>query len=117
MANEYYTVTADFAPRTKAKGEEVKAEYDALVVGFDKLPTEAELKTNTANYAVDTGAANAYVVTLGTTPTLADGLEVVFKAANASTGASTLNVNALGAKAILHSDGTALITADRDWET
>lgn len=109
MANGFYARTYDFAARTKARGEEVKGELDALVAGFDKLPTEAELKTGVINYAVDTGAANAYVVTLPYVPVLADGVEVAFKATNASTGASTLNVNSTGVKSILMADGTAMI--------
>lgn len=109
MANGFYARTYDFAARTKARGEEVKSELDALVAGFDKLPTEAQLKTGVINYAVDTGAANAYVVTLPYVPVLADGIEVAFKATNASTGASTLNVNSTGVKSILMADGTAMI--------
>jgi uncharacterized cupin superfamily protein len=54
-----------------------------------------------SNYILDTGAADAYVATLSpawTAYTTGGGL--YFKAANASTGASTLNVNALGEKDI-----------------
>jgi hypothetical protein len=50
-------------------------------------------------YAVDGGAANAYAVTLTPAATAyTAGMVVRFKAANANTGASTLNVNGLGAK-------------------
>lgn len=64
-----------------------------------------------SNYLVDSGAANAYIVTApaGTTLTLAAGLEIQFNAANANTGASTLNANGTGVKNILNPDGTALI--------
>ena len=63
-----------------------------------------------SNYLVDTGAANAYVVTLGAnlTASLAAGLLVQFKAANANTGASTINVNGTGITSILNPDGSAL---------
>lgn len=65
---------------------------------------------NYATYLVDTGAANAYVVTLaaGTTGTLTTGLAVEFIAANDNTAASTLNVNGTGIVAITNPDGSAL---------
>lgn len=52
-------------------------------------------------YAADTGAANAYVVTLVPAPSAyVTGMVVRFKAANANTTTSTINVNTLGAKTI-----------------
>lgn len=60
-----------------------------------------------ANYAADTGAANAYAV--APIPALSGytaGQVVILKPTNAVTGASTLNVNALGAKAIKTQDGS-----------
>lgn len=44
-------------------------------------------------FAVDTGAANAYVVAQTPAPTLQPGSIVIFQAFNANTGASTLAVN------------------------
>lgn len=61
------------------------------------------------DYAVDQGAANVYVVAL--TPALTahvEGLPIHFKASSANTGASTLNINNLGAKSIIMPDGSAL---------
>ena len=66
----------------------------------------------TGNYQVDTGAANAYAIT--TTPptnTLYKGQVFRFKAAHASTGASTLNVGT-GAVTLLRQDGTAIGNGD-----
>jgi len=97
---------------------------------FDPLPptwSTAQLDTNFNNtsallassnnyntYLVDTGAVNAYVVQFaaGITCTLTAGLVVQFKATNANTGASTLNVNGLGAKAIVRGTGIALLSGD-----
>lgn len=62
-----------------------------------------------ANYAADTGAANAYAV--APVPALSGytaGQVVILKPANAVTGASTLNVNALGAKSVKTQDGSDL---------
>ena len=62
-----------------------------------------------SNYAADTGAANAYVVTLtGITTTYNAGLRIQFKALNANTTASTVNVNGQGAKNITYQDATAI---------
>jgi hypothetical protein len=61
-------------------------------------------------YYVDSGSANAYVIT--PSPAIAayeEGQRFAFRAANASTTASTLNVNGLGAIAIQTADGSALI--------
>ena len=60
-------------------------------------------------YAVDTGAANAYVVMLSPAPTAyTDGMALAVKIANTSTGASIINVNMLGAQTILDSLGNAI---------
>lgn len=62
------------------------------------------------NFLTDTGAANAYVVTLAAnlTGALSNGLVIQMKAANSNTGASTLNYNATGTKDIQNMDGTSL---------
>lgn len=65
-----------------------------------------------SGYSLDTGTANTYVVTLSPAPTaLVDGMEVKFFAANASTGASTLNVNGLGAVSLTKNGSTPAIGA------
>jgi len=52
-------------------------------------------------YAADTGAADVYVVTLAPAPaSYTAGLAIRFLASATNTGASTINVNALGAKDI-----------------
>lgn len=61
------------------------------------------------DYAVDTGAADAYAIAL--TPALTvyiPGMRIAFKASHANTGASTLNVNGLGAKDLVDHNGIAL---------
>jgi len=66
------------------------------------------------NYIVDSGAANAYVANLS--PALGaytTGVLVQFKATNANTTASTVNVNGLGAKTIKKLGGaTDLVSGD-----
>jgi hypothetical protein len=80
---------------------------------FKSLPSLNKVQSGSANYATDTGTANAYVVTLSPVPTAYTvGFPVYFKAANANTGASTLNVNGLGAVTITKRGGTALAAGD-----
>jgi len=62
---------------------------------------DAQLLTDSNKYAVDSGAADAYVVTLSPAITAySAGHTFRFKATNTNTGASTINVNGLGAKDI-----------------
>ncbi len=59
---------------------------------------EALIAARSSNFAPDTGAANAYAITLAPAPAaLTDGMIVSFKVANANTGPSTLDVNGFGA--------------------
>jgi hypothetical protein len=59
------------------------------------------------------GSSNAYVVTSSRTITsLTDGLTMAFRANHANTGAATLNLNTLGAKAIKRFNGNALASGD-----
>lgn len=65
------------------------------------------------DYAVDTGSANAYAIALS--PALAAnviGMLITFKAANANTGASTLNVNGIGPVAIKKNVSADLAVGD-----
>lgn len=65
-----------------------------------------------AAFHIDTGAANAYVLNpvspKESPPDYFDGLTVSFIAGNTNTGASTVNINSIGAKAITQLDGSAL---------
>lgn len=83
----------------------------SLDANFVNVTTLLASANNYSNYLVDTGAANAYVVTFGAgiTVSLAAGLSIQFKATNANTGASTLNASATGVKNIVNQDGSALV--------
>jgi hypothetical protein len=64
-------------------------------------------------YAADSGAVNALVVTLAPVPpAYAAGMTLRIKAVNSNTGATTLNVNGLGAKSVVRRDGSALLDSD-----
>ena len=85
------------------------AELNYLVGLTGQPPEKSNVQIGTYNFAADTGIADAYVVTLAPVPSAyVDGMRVWSLIGNANTGASTLNVNALGAIAIKYIDGSAL---------
>ncbi len=72
--------------------------------------TPLNLQKQTFVYAVDGGAANAYVINPSpAVGSLTDGMSFTFLAANANTGASTLNVSSLGVLPIVNLDGSSLV--------
>lgn len=108
-----YYVPGVFTKLTLARAEAINSELAAIVTAFNKIPEELLLKRDMATYATDSGAADAYIVTLPSSPVAHTlGMSVRFKTANSNTGASTINVNALGAKAIKRFDGSALSAGD-----
>ncbi len=82
------------------------------IAAFSNAPVTGNLlnmlQNGSASYAADVGTANAYAVNLSPPVTaLTDGMTVKFRALNTNTGASTLNLNGLGAVAIT-AQGVAL---------
>lgn len=69
-----------------------------------------------AVYYEDSGSSNAYILTrqgsLASLPDYIDGAVVLFKAAAANTGASTINVDGLGAKDLVSMSGDDLNSHD-----
>lgn len=64
-----------------------------------------QIQQNNLTYFADSGAANAYVVTAAPAwSSYVAGANVYVKIVNANTTSSTLNVNGLGAKAVLNED-------------
>lgn len=112
--SEYFDYTSGrLATGTRARSTAVNTIFDLISAGFDKFPTEIELKLGKTVFGTDAGAANAYVVTLPYTPTAySDGMMIAFKAGAASTGASTIDVNSLGVKSLTKQSGAALIADD-----
>lgn len=138
MANDYFSPTSYLLVQgTTANATDVNTPLNALEVSFDKLPAPhasapatkgfSEVFTvleptanthplslggfinNTQRYATSGGSANAYTLTLSPAQTAyMAGMTVLFKANHANTGASTIDINSLGAKSIKNPDGTAL---------
>lgn len=107
--SDLFSPPSQVVPVTRARSSDVNTLETAVAAAFTKMPNEAEIKQSKANYAADAGAVNAYVVTLPYPPTsYSDGMEVCFKPSISNSGASTINVNALGAKTIVNPDGSVL---------
>lgn len=98
----------------EATQAEVLAKTAAGGTGAELFVNPATLpSTLLSDYKADTGAANAYVITPA--PAIAayvTGQIFSFKATSANTTASTLNVNALGAKTIKKAGSTDLAAND-----
>ena len=110
-----YYLHDDGVPPNQGRGSaaQIRNEFDKIAAGFGALPTPAQLATNSYGYGVDTGGVNAFFLTgfPGVTAYTA-GMQVRFKAANTNTGASTINVNAVGAVAVTRTDGSVLRASD-----
>jgi len=77
---------------------------------FSQLTTAVNNAVTFSNYAADSGTANSYAIAFSspTTVSYTAGLTLQFLAGNTNTGASTLNVNGLGAQTIVGPTGSAL---------
>jgi hypothetical protein len=91
-----------------------QAEWDAFMASVqdDGFTPRTDFDTHLADYvqhpayAVASGSANAYTVTLNPAPTsYVEGMAIALKINTDNTGASTINVNGLGTKAIKKTNG------------
>ena len=97
---KYYT------PGTRLSTQQLKA-------SFDRIPEQVSLQHDRVAYALDTGAANAYLVEMPNTWTVyTEGASLRMKAVNANTGAATINVDGLGVKTVTRANGDALLSGD-----
>lgn len=107
------------------------AEIDNLISTSGQTPSTANLEqqaiasarySSAGNFFTDSGTANAYVlspvspfkspVSSVATETYFNGMVIRFRAGNACSGASTVNVNNAGSKSLVKSSGSALTTGD-----
>lgn len=89
--------------------ETINSYYDTIIAGHATLGNH----TGTDLYAADAGASDAYAVTLSPVPaSYTTGMTVRFKANTVNTGATTLNVNGLGAKDIRKGNNAVLADGD-----
>jgi len=109
------TFLSDGLPLTAALDAVFTAILTPTNTSIPTIPTASNVVTQagTQIYAADTGAANAYVVTLAPAITAyTTGMRIYFKATNANTTASTVNVNGLGVKTISKLGDVALSAGD-----
>ncbi len=109
----YYTKGTPAIALTLARAENIDTELTTIVAAFDKIPEQLSLEQARQAFATDTGAADAYLVALpATLLAYTTGLQIVMKAVNANTGASTIDVDGLGVKSIKRFNGDALQSGD-----
>lgn len=79
----------------------------------DNYPSSGQAQDSAMIYAVDSGAADAYVMTLSPAITAySDGQSFIIKPGNTNTGAVTVNINSVGAVAVVDEAGSALSAGD-----
>lgn len=113
MTNEYFDPSATtLQTGSRARTAQVNDVASAISLGFDMLPDPENLTQSNTSYLADTGTADVYVVTFAAPlvpVAYVAGMEITMKVSNTSTGASTINVNALGAKSIKRQNGGAML--------
>lgn len=115
IATDAFTVTRAQENTSAVAHNTAAKTYQVAIVPTRKMiqDIDARLSDGLNSYAADTGAANAYIITLAPAPTAyAAGQCFRFKATNANTSASTLNVNGLGAKSIKGNGGASLASGE-----
>lgn len=108
MSNDYWNNLVALVRRTNARAEAVNSILGAIKAGFDLFPSKARLYEERVSYCVDTGLANAYILTPTYALTLTDGARVSFRALATNSGPSTANVYSLGNVSITNYAGAAL---------
>lgn len=113
MSDYFDYSTGRLSDGVLARAPVVNVILDEISAGFAMLPSVNHTKLGQVQYGTDSGAANAYVVTLPYVPSAySDGMVICFKAANSNSGASTINVNGLGVIDLTRQSGQALEAQD-----
>ena len=106
MTNPYFNHTNLLARHTRVRADDVNNLLTGVADGFDLLPTPSQLQNAGLLFAADTGSADSLVVTMPITMTAYnDGAFIIVQVAATNTGAATINVDSLGARAIKTIDG------------
>lgn len=100
-------------PTSSEKSALAGNDVTIAVGSTNKYVTQTGLQNAAENYAISTGTASNYAITVSPTPTAyAAGQRFGFKAHLANTGSATVNVNGLGAKNILKLGGLSSLVAN-----
>lgn len=127
---DFNTSKVDGAGNTVAAAEWNQfADIDNIITTSGQTPASGDLNqlgiaaarySSGGQFYTDSGTANAYVLApvspfkapVDATNTYFNGMIIRFRAGNANTGASTVNVNGAGVKNLKKADGTDLTTGD-----
>jgi len=85
----------------------IKVKADVLYATIAQLDAKENIISGVVASGTDT-----YTATYSPTIAYTDGLKVIIRFTNANTGASTININSLGAKSIVKVVSTALVSGD-----
>lgn len=111
-AADYFTKTALVA-QTLARASAVNTNLSAIEAAFGRLPDRAVLDTGRVTFCLTAGAADVYTVTMHKTPAAYyNGMSLIIEVHATNTGACTINVDSLGAKAIKILNGTEPAAGD-----
>lgn len=104
MPNSGISIPNAFA---SASGNVPASQLDS---NFNALAAQANALASASNYFVDSGSANAIVITVGNplTAAYAAGLPLQIKVAANNTGATTINMNSLGAVPLIYPSGSGM---------
>lgn len=109
MSTDYYSRTA-LSENSRALTAPINTQLAAIETGLGYLPSREETRRQTNVFAVDSGAANAYIVTRSDADSsYGDGMLVRFKVGAGNTniaGASTIDVDGVGVTSLVMPDGT-----------
>lgn len=113
MSNDFFDSTINLQARTRARAEPINALSQQVEAAFDLLPSAATLDKTIAPTVSAGGSANILTVAnVAPITAYALGQRVSLLATATNTGAATVNVDGLGAKAIVRGDGNALTAGD-----
>lgn len=115
MTNQYYEVTQTATPGTTVRSSQFNGNNESIEQGFDKLPDPNQIYGATVNFGVSTGTtANIYNVNIqqGRITSYFDGLTIQVRAHQNNTGTAQVNLNSLGNRAIVTTNGSALVAND-----
>jgi hypothetical protein len=108
--NDYFNPPDSPVDFTRARADAIRLIFAAVAAGFDLLPSRDALLQGRVNFAEAGGTGNALTATYTVPPeAYVDGATYRLLLTADNSGASTLNVNALGVKQILDANGVALI--------
>jgi hypothetical protein len=113
MTNSYYNSTG--APANNARGSSAaqRNQFSGIEDGFDLLPEPGAVSGGLIYTCTTGGVANTYTATVDAKVTsYINSLTLALKISASNTGASTVNVNSLGAKSIKTADGDDVAAAD-----